>query len=172
MHDRVDSLSRRYWMVGRDYVSRDFIPLPTKLVVSILDLPCPSSRPSLCPSVCLSVCRRHAFRCVTRVYIGISLSNFICILFVAMGRTKLIFSDVTFKMAWQPYSIFSFATLNLVWLWISTVNFSNMLVVCKGRSLLIFCNITFKMAAIRPYWTFWFSDSQFSLALNIKCKGQ
>ena len=32
----------------------------------------------------------------------------------------------------------------------------------------IFSNVTFKMAAWRPYWIFWFPDSNFSLALNIK----
>ena len=63
-------------------------------------------------------------------------------LFVAMGRSLLIFSDVTFKMAArQPYWIFQFPD-SLVWLLISSPNFS-----CE------------------PYW---FMDSNFSSALNIK----
>ena len=78
---------------------------------------------SVCLSVCPSVCRRHGFRSVTQVCLGISLSNFICMLFVTMARSLLIFSDLTFKMAaWQPY------------------------------------------------WVYWFPDSNFSLALNIKSK--
>ena len=54
-----------------------------------------------------SVCRRHGFRSVTHVRFGISISNFICMLFVAMGL--FIFVDVSFKMAaWQPYWTFRF----------------------------------------------------------------
>ena len=74
-------------------------------------------------SVHLSVCRWHGFWSVTAVCFGISISYFICRLFVAMGRSLVIFSDVAFKMA--------------VW---------------------------------QPYWIFWFPDSNFSLALNIKSK--
>ena len=82
----------------------------------------PSVLPSVHPS---SVCRRHGFQSVTQVCFGLSISNFICMLFVAMGRSQCIFSDVTFKMAaWQPY------------------------------------------------WMFWFPDSNFILALNIKSKLQ
>ena len=67
----------------------------------ILDSPCPSVR--------LSVCRRHGFRSISPVCFGISISNFICMLMVAIGRSLLIFSDVTFKMAaWRPYWIFWF----------------------------------------------------------------
>ena len=76
-------------------------------------------------SVCPSVCRRHGFRSISQVCFGISISNFICMLMVAIGRSLLIFSVVTFKMA-----------------------------------------------AWRPYWIFWFPDSNFSLALNIKFKLQ
>ena len=83
----------------------------------ILDSPCPSVRPS--------VCRRHGFRSITQVCFGISISNFICMLMVAISRTLLIFS-----------------------------------------------NVTFKMAALRPYWIFWFPDSNFTLALNINFKLQ
>ena len=82
-------------------------------------------RPSVCPSVRLSVCRRHGFRSISQVCFGISISNFICILMVAIGRSLLIFSDVTYKMA--------------TW---------------------------------RPYWIFWFLDSNFTLALNINFKLQ
>ena len=77
------------------------------------------------PSVCPSVCRRHGFRSISQVCFGISISNFICMLMVAIGRSLLIFSDVTFKMA-----------------------------------------------ARRPYWIFWFPDSNFTLALNINFKLQ
>ena len=94
-------------------------PRPTKLEGGggILDSPCPSVRPS--------VCRRHGFRSITQGCFGISISNFICVLMVAMSRSLLIFSDVTFKMA-----------------------------------------------AWRPYWIFWFPDSNFTLALNINFKLQ
>ena len=87
----------------------------------ILDSPCPS----VCPSVRPSVCRRHGFRSISQVSFGISISNFICMLMVAIGRSLLIFSVVTFKMA-----------------------------------------------SWRPYWIFWFPDSNFSLALNINFKLQ
>ena len=64
-------------------------------------------------SVCLSVCRRHGFRSITLDCFGISISNFMCMLFVAMGRSLLIFSDVTFKMAtWRPFWIFRFPDSN------------------------------------------------------------
>ena len=78
---------------------------------------------SVCPSVRLSVCRRHGFRSISQVCFGISISNFICMLMVAIGRSLLIFSDVAFKMA-----------------------------------------------AWRPYWIFWFPDSNFTLALNVNFK--
>ena len=64
-------------------------------------------------SVCPSVCRRHGFRSISQVCFGISISNFICMLMVAIGRSLLIFSDVTFKMAaWRPYWIFWFPDSN------------------------------------------------------------
>ena len=64
---------------------------------------------SVCLSVRPSVCRRHGFRSISPVCFGISISNFICMLMVAIGRSLLIFSDVTFKMAaWRPYWIFWF----------------------------------------------------------------
>ena len=96
-------------------------PRPTKLEGGILDSPCPSVRLSVRPSVC----RRHGFRSISQVCFGISISNFICMLMVAIGRSLLIFSDVTFKMA-----------------------------------------------AWRPYWIFWFPESNFTLALNINFKLQ
>ena len=75
----------------------------------ILDSPCPS----VCPSVRPSVCRRHGFRSISQVCFGISISNFICMLMVAIGRSLLIFSDVTFKMAaWRPYWIIWFPDSN------------------------------------------------------------
>ena len=80
---------------------------------------------SVCPSVRPSACRRHGFRSISQVCFGISISNFICMLMVAIGRSLLIFSDDTYKMA-----------------------------------------------AWRPYWIFWFPDSNFTLALNINFKLQ
>ena len=53
------------------------------------------------------LCRWHGFRSVSQVCFGISISNFIWLLMVAIGSSLLIFSDVTFKMAaWRPYWIF------------------------------------------------------------------
>ena len=105
-------------VVGVDWIHL-VIPLPNEVGVGVdwIQL----VRLSVCPSVR----RRHGFRSITQVCFGISISNFICILFVAMGRSLLIFSDVTVKMA--------------TW-W--------------------------------PSWIFWFRDSNFSLALNIKSKLQ
>ena len=75
---------------------------------------------------------------VSGVCFGFSVSNFMCMLFVAMGRSLLISSNVTFKMgAWQPYWIFSFLDCNLSLALISIPKFS---------SLLILSNVTFKMA--------------------------
>ena len=80
----------------------------------ILDSPCPSVRPSVCLSVHPSVCRRHGFRSISQVCFGISISNFICMLMVAIGRSLLIFSDITRKMvAWRPYWIFWFPDSNI-----------------------------------------------------------
>ena len=57
------------------------------------------------------VCRRHGFRSISQVCFGISISNFICMLMMAIGRSLLIFSNVTFRMvAWRPYWIFWFHT--------------------------------------------------------------
>ena len=50
--------------------------------------------------------RRHGCQRVSQVCFGISISNFICLLMVVIGRSLLIFSDVTLKMAaWQSYWI-------------------------------------------------------------------
>ena len=86
-----------------------YTPAQRKWRGGILDSPCPSVRLSVCPSVC----RRHGFRSISQVTFGISISNFICILMVAIGRSLLIFSDVIFKMAaWWPYWIFWFRDSN------------------------------------------------------------
>ena len=98
-------------------VSDCYTPAQRSWRGGILDSPCPSVRPS--------VCRRHGFRSISQVCFGISISNFICMLMVAIGKSLLIFSDVTFEMA-----------------------------------------------AWRPYWIFWFPDSNFTLALNINFKLQ
>ena len=67
------------------------------------------------PSVRPSVCRWHGFRSISQVCFGISISNFICLLMVAIGRSLLIFSNVTVKMAtWRPYWIIWFQTLTLL----------------------------------------------------------
>ena len=50
---------------------------------------------SVRPSVRPSVCRRHGFRSISQGCFGISISNFICMLMVAIGRSLLIFSDVS-----------------------------------------------------------------------------
>ena len=103
----------------------DFLyPRPTKLEEGYTGFTL-SVRLSVRPSVRPSVCRRHGFRSITQVCFGISISNFICMLMVAISRSLLIFSDVTFTMA-----------------------------------------------AWRPYWIFWFPDSNFTLALNINFKLQ
>ena len=102
------------------------------------------------------LCCWHGFCRVTRVCFGISISNFMWISFVAMGKNLLIFRDITSKMAtWQPYWIFLFLD-TLVWLWISSLNFNNILLVCRERSLLIFSNVIFKMADWWRYWIFLF----------------
>ena len=57
--------------------------------------------------------RWHGFQSVSQVCFGISISNVKCILMVVIGRSLLIFSDVTFKMAaWWPYWIFWFPDSN------------------------------------------------------------
>ena len=72
-----------------------------------------SHKTPFCGSVRPSVCGRHGFRSISQVCFGISISIFICMLMVAIGRSLLIFSDVTFKMAtlW-PYWIFWFPDSN------------------------------------------------------------
>ena len=49
-------------------------------------------RSSVCSSVSPSVCRRHGFRSISQVCCGISISNFIYMLMVVIGRSLLIFS--------------------------------------------------------------------------------
>ena len=64
---------------------------------------------SPCPSVCLSICRRHGFQSVSQVCIRISISNLIFMLIVVIGRSLLIFGDVTFNMAaWRPEFSFEY----------------------------------------------------------------
>ena len=59
------------------------------------------------------LCRWHGFQSVSQVCFGISISNFIYMLMVVIGRSLLIFSDVAFKMAaWWPYWIFWFPDSN------------------------------------------------------------
>ena len=104
------------------------------------------------PSVRPSVCRWHGFRSISQVSFGISISNFISMLMVALGRSLLIFSDVTFKMAaWRPYWIFWFPDSNFTLALNININFSGTIHMYMGGSLLIFSNVIFKMAAWRPY---------------------
>ena len=118
------------------------------------------------PSVRPSVCRRHGFRSISQVCFGISIWNFICILMVVIGRSRLIFSDVNFKMAvWQPYWIFWFPDSNfsLALNFNSKLQWQNTYIytyMYMGRSLLIFSDFIFKMVAWRPYCFFFrFLDS-------------
>ena len=87
-------------------------PRPTKLEGGYTGFTL-SVRPSVRLSIRPSVCRQHGFRSISQVCFGMSISNFICMLMVAIGRSLLIFSDVTFKMAaWRPYWIFGFPDSN------------------------------------------------------------
>ena len=82
------------------------------------------------------------------------------------------FSNISLSK-WRPGHhiwFFSGRTRTLIWLWIASPNFISKLLVCMERSLLIFSSVTLKIAAWQPYWTFWFPDSNFSLALNFKFK--
>ena len=59
------------------------------------------------------LCRWHGFRSVSQVCFGISITNFIYMLMVVIGRSLLIFSDITCKIAaWWPYWIFWFLDSN------------------------------------------------------------
>ena len=99
----------RWWLGADQATSHYYTPAQRSWRGGILDSPCPS----VCPSVRPSVCRRHGFRSISQVCFGISISNFICMLMMAIGRSLLIFSDVTFKMAaWRPYWIFLFPDSN------------------------------------------------------------
>ena len=132
-----DEISIRHWYQANDSVINGDAHNNCKFCHHILLYPRPTKLEggytgftlSVCPSVRLSVrpsvCRRHGFRSISQVCFGISISNFICMLMVAIGRSLLIFSDGTFKMA-----------------------------------------------AWRPYWIFWFPDSNLTLALNINFKLQ
>ena len=61
----------------------------------------------------------HCFQSVARVCVGISISNFICMLFVAMGQSLFVWKYVGFTMAaWRQYPL---PYLSLVW--ISSPNF-------------------------------------------------
>ena len=101
------SLQFWLWVIPRYWVPL-FIPPPNEVGGGYTGFTL-----SVCPSVRLSVCRRHGFRSISQVCFGISISNFICILMVAIGRSLLIFSDVAFKMAaWRPYCIFWFPDSN------------------------------------------------------------
>ena len=119
------------------------------------------------------LCRWQGFRDVSQVCFGISISNFICMLMVVIGKLIAYWFSARSLSKWPPgghIGFFGFQTLTLDWLWISTPNLSSTILMYMCRSLLIFSNVNFKMAARQPYWNFWFPDSNFSLALNINCK--
>ena len=117
-------------------------------------------RLSIRPSVRPSVCRRHGFRSISQVSFGIQISNFICMLMVAMGRSLLIFSDVTFKMAaWRPYWIFLFPDSNFTLALNINCKLQRHIHMYLGRGLLIFSNVIFKIVAWRSYYIFRFLDS-------------
>ena len=109
-----------------------------------------------------SVCRRHCFRSISQVCFGISLSNFICILMVVIGRKKPIDFQRRHFQNGRLAAILDFLVsrlLTLLWLWILTPNFSGTILMYMGRSLMIFSSVIFKMATWRPYWIFRFLDS-------------
>ena len=63
------------------------------------------------------LCRRHGFGSVIQVCFGISVSNFMCMSIMAVGRSLMIFIYFTFKMAaWRPYWILRFLDSNFSWL--------------------------------------------------------
>ena len=80
---------------------------------------------------------------------------------LAIGRSLLIISDVTFKMAaWRPYCLFfGFKTLTLLWLWISTSNFRGTILMYMARSLLIFSNVILQNGRLAAILDFSFLDS-------------
>ena len=83
--------------------------------------------------------------------------------------------SATLISKWPPgghIGFFFLRTLTLVWLRMSTPNFSGTVLMYMGRSLLIFIGVNFKIAAWQPYLSFWFPDSNFSLALNMNSKLQ
>ena len=91
-----------------------------------------------------ALCMRQGFRNVSRVSIGIPVSNFMCMSIVAFECCLLMFSDVTLNLAtWRPYYLFGFSGLLLYFGF--------------GYQLLsIFSDATFKMAAWQPHWIFSF----------------
>ena len=101
----------------------------------------------------LSNCRQHGFQSVTQVCFGISISNFICMLVVAMGRSLLI--SMMSLSKWPPGShlrFFAVWTLNLV----LALNIKSKLqyhITCVyGKEHIYFQQCHLKMAAWWPYW--------------------
>ena len=123
------------------------------------------------------------FQTQTLLWLWISTSNFSSTILMYMVGTYW-FSAISFSK-WPPggHIIFDFSVSELcrwhdfrsesqVCLGISISNFKNMWTVAIGRSLVIFNDVTFKKAPWRPFWIFWFPDSNFTLALNINFKLQ
>ena len=139
-------------------------------------------------AVCPSVCRRHGFRSVTQICVGISIWNFISMLLVAMSRSLLIFSDVTFKMAaWWPSGIFRFLDPNFsLALNIKSKHKCHITCVygkepidfqqCHFQNVRLAAILGFAISGLCRWHAFWnvtwvclfrFPDSNFCLALNI-----
>ena len=125
------------------------------------------------PSIRPSVYRRHCFRSVTQVCLGISISNFVCLLFVAMGRSLFIFSDVTFKMAaWQLYWICRCSDYNFS-LDLNIKFTLHWRITCVYRKTPIDFQIChFQNGRLVAMLKFSVPDSSFTLALNSKFKLQ
>ena len=84
------------------------------------------------------------FLTLTLVWLWISTPNLNGTILIYMGRSLLIFSDITFKMAaWRPYWNPLVSWLTLVWLWKSTPKLSGKILIYTGKSLLIFRDLIF-----------------------------
>ena len=92
------------------------------------------------------LCRWQGFRDVSQVCFGISISNFISMLMVVIGKSLLIFSEVAYKMsAWWPYWIFWFPDSNFSLALNINSNLSGTILMYMCRSLLIFSNVNSKL---------------------------
>ena len=116
------------------------------------------------------------FQTLILVWFWISTPNLSGTILVYMGRSLLIFSDVTLKMAaWWPCWIFLVSGLTLVWLWISTPNFSGKYL-CTWVRAYWFSVTSFSKwlpgGHIRffGFWMAWFQQRNSSLRWNFSSK--